>query len=561
MRTSNKAGVELLAALLVLALPAAARAQPEPQPADSFADRVDVTAVELMIDVRDKRGRPVQGLGPEDFEVLEDGEPMVILGVDYPPPPRIPAAAGTPEAQAPAEVDTAPQERWRFLVYVDLPLTRKRSLRRAVKALDAQVDELVELGPVEVVTADPRPRMVLPFSSDPGRIREALGELAEGAGGHELVRIRRDFLRRMDMRWRRDEAGTGADTEVVVNLIRDAIGQEYLILRRRLLTLAQWIASYGHVPASAVILVSDGFDVSLTDFYVAATSRPAVEARLIQEFNRYRMEPELAVLAREIAAHGWTSVALALGGTPLDAADASLAFYDRFRAIGESSELIATGGSPPVSTLERPVEALKVVAAETGGEVLTTAKTAGAALGRIAGRMRLSYQASRPSDGRMHRVEVRLRRKGLKLLAPRQVRSPTPGQVAGARARRLLVSDLDAGDLPVRVVLGELGAGKARDSRRVEVETVFELDLLRPLLRAPAAPFSFTFGVAVAGAPPIIRRVTQKIALPGRDVTGVWPPFIYRVVLEVPAGVRRVSVVVEDPASGVWGGALAEPGD
>ncbi len=550
--------------LLILALPVAAWAQQEGEPTRSFADRVDVTVVELMIDVRDKKGLRVSGLEPEDFEVLEDGMPMVVLGVDYPLSPAAPVPAVGPREAATSSPLAAPEaadpppDRWRFLIYVDLPLTRKRTLRRAVKTLVGQVDELVALGPIEVVTANPQPRMVLPFSRDAGRVREALDSLQEGAGGHQLVRIRREFLRHMDMRYQRD--GSGADTEVVLNLVRGSISQEYLFLRRRLLTLAQWIAAYGHTPASAAILVSDGFDMSLTDFYVGATSRPEVELQLSQELKRYRMDPMIGELAREMAAHGWTSVMMALGGTPLDAADASLAYYDRFRSIGESSDLRATAVAPPVSTLERPIEPLKLVAEETGGAVATVPKTAARALERIADRIRLSYQASRPSDGRVHRIEVRLRRDGLKLLAPRRVRSPTPQQIAGARARRLLVSDLDTGDLPVRLTLGEPGAKDGKGPRRTEVEILFDLDLLRPLLQAPKVPFSFTFGVEAADSPPVIRRLTQEVTLPDRDPGAAWPRFSYKVVLELPDRIRRVSVVVEEPASGIWGGSVAEPG-
>ena len=117
-----------------------------------------------------------------------------------------------------------------------------------------------------------------------------------------------------------------------------------------------------------------------------------------------------------------------------------MAYRDRFRSIGESSDY---GYDPsaisPSSILERPIEALYVVANETGGEVSTARKTATASLGRIGDRLRLTYQAERPNDGQIHRVEVRLRSDGLKLLAPRQVRSPTPQQIAVAGSGRARV--------------------------------------------------------------------------------------------------------------------------
>ncbi len=514
-----------------------------------------------MIDVRGKGGLLVPDLGPDDFEVLEDGAPMKVLGVDYPPPPGVLASMTGPlrpevEVPPPGKEAAGRPDRWRHLIYVDQLMTRKRSLRRAVETLSAQAEDLVALGPVEVVTADPQPRLVLPFSRDASEVRRALDTLEERTGDHEVMRIRRDFLRHMDLRWQRSE--DGIDNVSVLNLVRGSISQEYTFLRQRLLTLARWIAAYGHVPASAAILVSDGFDLSLTDFYVGATARPAIEQELSLEFDRYRMDPLIEELASEIAARGWTSVMMALGGTSLDAADASLAGYDRFRSIAEASDLRAAGSGSPVSTLERPTEPLQLVAEETGGAVTTARKTAQRALARIGDRLRLSYQATRPSDGRTHRVEVRLKRRGLKLLAPRQVRSPTPEQIAAARARRLLIAEDDAGDLPVRVVLAERDSGGK--SRHTEVETVFDLNLLRPLLQEPKAPFEFTYGIEMGDSPPVIHRVEQEVTLPA-DATAAWPRFSYKVVLELPERVRRLSVVVEEPANGIWGGSVAGPGD
>ena len=83
----------------------------------------------------------------------------------------------------------------------------------------------------------------------------------------------------------------------------------------------------------------------------------------------------------------------------------------------------------------------------TGGEVSTAFGTAVASLGRIGDRLRLTYQAERPSDGRVHDVEVRLRNGGeLKLRAPRKVRSPTPEQVATSRVQRLMITERDDDD-------------------------------------------------------------------------------------------------------------------
>ena len=60
------AGSVILLAAALLG-PPLAEAQSPAQPADSFVDRINVTAVELMIDVRGPEGLPVLGLEAADF--------------------------------------------------------------------------------------------------------------------------------------------------------------------------------------------------------------------------------------------------------------------------------------------------------------------------------------------------------------------------------------------------------------------------------------------------------------------------------------------------------------
>ena len=550
-----------VACLGALLLAASTSAQEPREPAERFVDRINVTAVELMIDVRDEQGQPVRGLEAADFEVLEDGKPMKVLGVDYPPPPTG-AAAGSVLPLDPAAVETleAPllrPDRWRFLIYFDMPLTRRRTLRRGVEALLGQAAELVAQGPVEVVVANPEPRVVLPFTRDAERLRRVLADVRKEPTDPELVRIRRGFLIHMDRRGHLDEPSQG-EQEATFNVIRSSVRREFMFIDKRLRTLGRWIGAYGHAPASAAILVSDGFDMAPAGFYIRASALQATEQQLTQELFHYRLDSITESLASEMAARGWTGLAMALGASGSDAADASLAYRDRFRAIGESSDYgFDPGAISPSSILESPIEALYLVASETGGEVMTARNTTSRAIDRIGQRLRLIYQAERPSDGRVHDVRVRLRSGDLKLLAPRKVRSPTPQQVAASRAHRLLIAQRDAGDLPVRATRKRLDRQGEAGGRHSEVEIVFDLNLLRPVLPDPQVPILFTFGVELPGEPPLIRHVLQPVPLPAEESAGDWPRFSYKVVLEVPQNALRLSIVVEEPGSGMWGGTLA----
>lgn len=70
-------------AFLVAGQALAAESTPSRQPIARFEGLVEVSEVFLDVLVNDAEGHAVSGLGIDDFEVLEDGEPVAITSVDY----------------------------------------------------------------------------------------------------------------------------------------------------------------------------------------------------------------------------------------------------------------------------------------------------------------------------------------------------------------------------------------------------------------------------------------------------------------------------------------------
>lgn len=231
-------------------------AQPAETPSAAFTGNIEVTAVEVMIEVRDRRGRLPAGLTAADFEVLEDGVPATVIGLDYPPPPRSRGPRLRPAPGPPLPQDRA----WRFLVYFENALSDPRSIKEAARTLFRQAPELTSLGSVEVVAADPSPRVVQPFTRDPERLQEALHGLTRPRRSiGALAKIRYDFLSFRDLRAR-------AETLDTVHQIRSAVEQEHSLIERQLERFRLWLDAYGNQPASAVILVTDGFDLDPGEF-------------------------------------------------------------------------------------------------------------------------------------------------------------------------------------------------------------------------------------------------------------------------------------------------------
>src|SRR5947209_15103556 len=113
MHTGNHSLRPRLRALLVPlalagALPAALAAspparQPAPAPAageETYYESIDVDVVNVEVVATDRAGRPVAGLGQNDFELYEDGKPVAVSNFFHSDD------AAAPAAQAPHQ--TAP---------------------------------------------------------------------------------------------------------------------------------------------------------------------------------------------------------------------------------------------------------------------------------------------------------------------------------------------------------------------------------------------------------------------------------------------------------------------
>jgi VWFA-related protein len=86
----------VLTACLLVALTAGAQQGPPPQNAPAAAETVTFkTSTQLVIEtvgVKDKSGKPIEGLTKEDFIVTEDGAPQTIAFFEYQKLPEVPAA-------------------------------------------------------------------------------------------------------------------------------------------------------------------------------------------------------------------------------------------------------------------------------------------------------------------------------------------------------------------------------------------------------------------------------------------------------------------------------------
>ncbi|HKI03609.1 MAG TPA: VWA domain-containing protein [Thermoanaerobaculia bacterium] len=452
--------------------------------------------VEIYVQALDSKGEsPRTPLQPGDFTVLEDSQPRPVVSVTPLPQP------------------------WRIVIYVDRVLTGSRTLRAAAGSLAERASELAALGTVELVVAEPQPRVVLAPTQSVRAIDEALSKLWLSNEGRDDVRVLRQ-------RFREEKGIEGVEPQ---DRIAEAVEAETRIVRRQQDALAEWLVAQKGGGPRALFLVTDGFDADPAKFYrkeAAAPEPPSSEGTL---------EKVALETSRTAAALGWTAF-------PLPVGDASLP--DLRRVQRRSTPQVPIGGSiklggkkveqaPPLPSFLAPNEPLTWLAEATGGELVLQSQSVGTVLSHLRSRFAIRYEAAREMDGRPHAVELRTSRPDVILRARRWDVEGIPEAVAAARARRLLEGEEDGAGIEISArVQPDEGGQKGTLDLRVETP-----DVQGPLRLTLAGP---------AGTP-------WHHLLTAQDAAGT-EPGVYRVPVPLEAEADTVAVTLAPLSGGPWGG-------
>ena len=491
---------------------------------------VHVTAIELVSEVHDASGNVPADLKPEDFTVLEDGVEKPVIGVDYLGTRR--AVALTPESPAEPTPPPPSPPNWQIVIYFDAFFSSTMNLRNAVASLSKQAEELAKLGTVEVVVAEPKPRVVLEATRDPEQIRQGLRK-ASVLGQDWLVRHRRQFVQSTELSRGPRTMSSGPSN------VRGFIMEEISMTARFRRNLLEWVSRYQrHVPR-ALFLVSGGFELDPSRYYLSFANA-ADQARIREEFTAYQLGSTAEVMGKALASESWTTVAI---DAPLGAGDQFLDDASR-TSVGRVRALSTRPSRDASFTSQHTREPLLALADATGGTVANRAKLPEILTG-LTQRVKITYQVSRPPDGRTRSVEVRSRRPGLKIRTLRWSAEMSSDEIAAARAVKLAREGEPRGELPTSVSVTWTSTEGARRKGVVTVNTNFRS--IVPLLRERRGAFRVTIVALEPGAQPfVIHRIVNEYDLS----TGV---FTYRAPIAATDQIE-VTATVEEITSGIWGG-------
>lgn len=529
-------------------------AEKSTQEAESFfVDVVNVSVVNVDVFVTDKKGNRINDLKREDFEVFEDGRPVAITNfyavkdgraVTPQPAPAPAPAAGEPAAPSlPGEdlnaVQTPEDQRLRLVVYIDNFNIRPFNRNRVMRELRAFIgSKLSKEDQMMLVSYDRSLHVRRTFTSDPHLIATALLEL-EKVSGHAVHHDsdRRDVLRQIE-----DSESVTEATMYARSYSQAAFND----LSFSVDALKDIVDSLAGLPGrKAILYVSDGLQmIAGQDIWYAVQGKYGDRSTGLTEqfqFDASRRFDELAAQANANRITFYT----------IDAA--GLRTYSSISAENQTAGSPGQGvfvDSVQISNLQSP---LQMMAEKTGGMAVINANIVTPQLEKIATDFNsyysLGYTPTHYGDGRYHKIEVKVKRKGLQVRHREGYRDKNTEARMSDGTLAALRFPFENNPLGIDLELG-------KPTRRSDGYYLQPVLVKIPIGKLVLVPRSATHEARVRlfiaavdgdGNTSEVQQVPLPISIPATDVaTATGKDYVYTVSLLMRGGDQKVAVGVRD---------------
>jgi VWFA-related protein len=471
----------LVAAALMLGSSGTAQT---PQTPPSVTFQVEVNYVDVDAIVTDEQGNFITGLTRDDFEVFEDGKPQKLEMFSYvelpvEPPDRF-AILGRP-VSADARSNARPFDgRVYVLVLDDLDISPLRTpiVKKSAREFIERHFGANDLA--SVVYTSGRADATQDFTSDRNLLVAAIdkfvGRRLQSAAIEALEKHYHREFTRLDRQDNEVDSSAGVtDTAAPISVLDLQREQRALAVLDTLRNLGEFLAGV-RGRRKAVLLFSEGLEMPLSEIYslhtptdVGGAIRDAITAAARSNVNLFALDPRGLI--------GMTAEFIELAGSGAPNV-----------AMGVFGSQNAQQGL--LNDMKLSQDSLRTLAEETGGFAAVNQNVLGSAFARIVDANSRYYvlgyyPPNTARDGRFHRIEVRVKRPGLRVSARRGYASPR-GRTPAERKR----------DEETR---------RVREARRGGANTTSTE--LRDALNAPLQQSGLTFTVQAAPF-----RHTQKEA-------------------------------------------------
>ena len=518
----------------------------EQESATSFFGAVDVQVINVDVHVTDDRGQPISDLTLDDFELLEDGRPVEVSDFFAVVDGRLVSANGTEsppsdEATEPVAPVSAPplpeNQRLYLVIYVDNfnlhPLSRRWVIDGVEQFLVSYVQPEDR---VMVVSYDRKLNLrTRGFTNDReligGALRDATEVTAHAVNrDSERRRVLQEIDRAESPQYALSEARSHAD------FVRNEMGFGIDAIRDVVSRLA------GIDGRKALLHISDGIPmIAGEDLFLAAAER--FQGLPYTEQFQYNMSRRINQLTSQANAAGvtlYTLDARGLHGTESDSAEFDYANLRAARALIDNTRDLNLQSS------------LIEMAADTGGQSILNTNALGPAIRGLNQDLRTYYSLGyQPAviDGSYHQLEVRVKRKGVKV----RHRAGYRAKSRDTRVQESAVASLDFGLTSNPLAAGvRFGRGEASGDRVLvpveisvpisELTLIPDQDVYRGRLRV-------LVGIRdqrgdSSGAIP---QAPADITVPEDEVeTARSQDFVYALTLELEPKPQHVAVTVVD---------------
>jgi VWFA-related protein len=551
-----------------------------------FGEVIEVQVVNVDVHVTDRNGRPVTDLRREDFEVFEDGKRVEVSNfrrVDpgtgaKPEAGSAPPASAPPGGKAPAGSGAGipPEERLHLIVYVDNFNLDPAHRARVLQQLRGFLADLRPEDRVMMVTHDQGLNVRLPFTDDRVALEAALNAISElPAQGAMLESDRREALRQVLAIREAVRAIEGPCSRSIVapaESYAEAARQEVL---RSLGAMTVLVNSLSGVPGRKALLhVSDGMpatpgeevfqflfeicggattsgieDVHDPDLEQSTQDMPQYRGReALLDVQRYSTVEDLNKLAAHANANRvtlYTLQASGLRGTASAAAD-----------LGPEDRLLQLPSIDFVKNANLR-GSLTLLASETGGRAIFDANDVTPDLRRMKEELgsyySLGYAPPHSGDGRVHRIEVKVRQPGLQVRHRKSYRDKPAIERAVDRILAAVYHGFE--DNPLEVEL-EIGTQTPAQGDRFLVPIKLRIPLFR-LGISPRQDQSYQGKLRLlvstrdgrGGVSPL-RQVEVPLQIPPEQILYAMGQFYeYELTLTLPRGEQHVAIGVRDEST------------
>ncbi len=445
---------------------------------------------------------PLRQLDAGSVELLENGASRKILSVE-------PVA-----------------ERWRIVIYFDLPGSTPEGIEAAAGAVGDAAEALVALGDVEMIVADRIAEVELAPTANAGAVRTAAAAVATRAGAAGVL-----LDRRRDLRAAADARSGDPDADALRTAdLLEGVLLELDTLRWQRANLLESIegATWADGPPRALFLVRDATDLNADAFAqeLLGEPTPAFERAALSEQRRQRS------LTRTVAALGWRVYSLQL----------------------------APAAQEVDGLLPGRLESAEAFAHAAGGEALADGAELAAAIERLQASWRIRYRSSGTRDGAAYPIDVRIASTAgsgeppPEVAARRWATVAAPADLAALRASRALDALSRDGDrsslagngqLAIRGVLLPQGIQSATEGAPAEFVT---LDGLATVTDPPPSSDALrltVYGRGLDSPAFLLHRAGNGTRLRG----GAWR---FRTLFDLPVAIDELVLMVEDLRNDRW---------